>query len=99
MRTRRKDSIGGGAMHGIESFEPVGPGRFRVVLLAPWGQGLPAEMLVTTARGWGDREEAQDPRWSAFPVGPAVVAFRLLGATPPTSGVRSRRWAAAVERN
>ncbi len=85
-------------MMGIEVVQPLGPGRFRVWLVAPWGQGLPAEMLVTTAKGWPDREEARDPRWTAFPVGPAVVAFRLLGevTAPPSArrrlGVASGEW-------
>jgi hypothetical protein len=55
----------------------VGPGRFVFRWVTPWGQAVPAEMIVTTARGWSERAEARNPRWSAYPVGPAVVAIRL----------------------
>lgn len=86
-------------MNGIESLQPIGPGRFRVTLTTPWGQAVPAEMLVATSHGWPDRDEAHDPRWSAFPVGPAVVALRFLGTTPARPSVRMRRCALSVEWN
>jgi hypothetical protein len=83
-------------MNGIESLQPIGPGRFLVTLRTPWGQEVPAEMLLTTARGWPERDEAQDPRWSALAVGPAVVALRLLGTPAPRPPARLRRPAAAA---
>lgn len=58
-------------------FRRVGPGRYAFTWQTPWGQDVPAEMIVTTARGWIERPEARNPRWSAYPVGPAVVAIRL----------------------
>jgi hypothetical protein len=61
-------------------FRQVGRNRYTFTWRAPWGQVVPAEVIVTTARGWAERPEARSPRWSAYPVGPAVVAIRLKRA-------------------
>lgn len=66
----------------LEEFRQVGPGRYACLLMAPWGQEIPAEVIVTTSRGWFDRPEAGDERWLAYPVGPAIVAVRLRGGLP-----------------
>lgn len=63
----------------VKDFRPIGPGRFRILLGTPWGQALPAEMLLSTRAGWPRRAEAVDPRWAAFVVGPVVIGMRLLG--------------------
>jgi len=60
---------------------PIEPGRYGVTLMMPWGQEVPAEMIMATRDGWSRRPEAQDPRWSAYPLGPVVLAIRLLA--PP----------------
>jgi hypothetical protein len=86
-------------MNGIDSLQPIGPGRFLVTLTTPWGQELPAELLLATAKGWPERDEAHDPRWAAFPLGPAVVALRLLGTPPPRPPARLRRPAVSAELN
>jgi hypothetical protein len=57
--------------------ERLGGGRFAVALRLPWGQRVPAELLVGTLRGWRERPEAADPRWAAYPIGPMVLALRL----------------------
>lgn len=69
-----------------DELRPVGPGRYGFVLRLPWGQEVPAELLVACRRGWGRRPEASDPQWSAFEVGPAMVAIRLVGPAPRTPG-------------
>ncbi len=60
-----------------DELRPVGPGRYAFTLMTPWGQAVPAEMLVASGRGWDRRSESRDGGWSAFAVGPAVVAIRL----------------------
>jgi hypothetical protein len=60
-------------------FSQIAPGRFSFRWRTPWGQDVPAEILVSTRRGWPHRDEASDPRWAAFEVGPAIVAIRLMG--------------------
>lgn len=61
-----------------KDFRQIGRNRFAFTWRAPWGQEVPAEVIVTTARGWAERPEARNPRWAAYPVGPAVVvAIRL----------------------
>ena len=81
----------------FDEFRQVGPGRFECVLTMPWGQTVPAEAIVTTRRGWVNRPEAMDERWSADPAGPAVIAIRLRGGLPalsapgpPTEAVQGR---------
>lgn len=65
-----------------EELRPVGPGRYAFSVKTPWGQAIPAELIVSTAAGWPERPEARDPRWSAYPVGPLVLAIRLIGGQP-----------------
>ncbi len=69
-------------MESHEELRPSGPGRYRFTVQTPWGQKVPAELLVGTKAGWDRRPEASDPRWTAYPVGPAVLAIRLLGGLP-----------------
>ena len=79
----------------MESHEELrldGPGRYRFTVHTPWGQKVPAEPLLARREGWDQRPEASDPRWTAYVVGPAVVAIRLLGGlprarTPPHPGM------------
>jgi hypothetical protein len=80
-------------------FQHVGRNRYAFTLRTPWGQDVPAEVIVTTARGWAERPESRNPRWSAYPVGPAIVAIRLKramrlrpGSPEPRSRARSARW-------
>lgn len=61
-------------------FRQIGRNRFVFTWTTPWGQEVPAEVIVTTARGWAERPEARNPRWTVYPVGPAVVAIRLRRA-------------------
>ena len=68
-------------------FQAIGPGRFEMAVRMPWGEDVPAEVLVTTARGWKDRPESRDGSWTAFRVGPAMVAVRLLGERPAAWGL------------
>ena len=71
---------------------PIGPGRYRGRLRLPWGREVAAEVLVGTRQGWSRRPEAADGRWTAYEVGPAVVAIRLLGGLePPTPSPLPRR--------
>jgi hypothetical protein len=53
--------------------------------MAPWGQSIPAELLVMTARSWREHPASSDPAWAAFTVGPAMLAIRLKGdaSVPP----------------
>lgn len=73
----------------VRDFHPIGPGRFRVSLRSPWGQRIPAEMVLSTRRGWPHRREAREAGWAAFPVGPLVIGLRLgpenagIEPTPP----------------
>lgn len=71
-----------GRMEGQEELRPSGAGVYRFTIQTPWGQQIPAEMLLATRSGWARRPEASDPRWTAYPVGPAVLAIRLLGGLP-----------------
>lgn len=60
-------------------WRPLGGGRYAVLVRMPWGELVPGQVLVTSREGWGRRPEASDASWSAYPIGPAVVAIRLLG--------------------
>jgi hypothetical protein len=83
-----------------KDFRQIGRNRYAFTWTAPWGQEVPAEMIVTTPRGWAERPEARNPRWSAYPVGPAVVAIRLKRSMRLRPAIRdapvvvssSRRW-------
>lgn len=66
----------------FDDLRPAGPGRYRFSIQTPWGQTLPAELLLSTRSGWPLRPEAADPCWTAYPVGPAILAIRLLGGLP-----------------
>jgi hypothetical protein len=69
---------------------PIGPGRYAFTLNTPWGQAIPAEVIVATVAGWSEHPEARDGRWTAYRLGPIVLALRLLGGLtgpPPPSGV------------
>lgn len=61
---------------------PIGSGRYACMLATPWGQELPAEVILATVGGWPDRPEARDPRWAAYRVGPIVLAIHLVGDLP-----------------
>ena len=80
----------------VEELRSVGPGRYRVEVRLPWGREVPAEMLVGTWRGWSRRPEASDASWTAFEVGPAVVAVRLLEGAAPESKRSPMREAVGV---
>lgn len=70
-----------------DELRPVGPGRYATTLRLPWGQEVPAELLVASRRGWSRRPESRDPRWAVYEVGPAVVAIRLPGGPGAASDV------------
>lgn len=57
----------------------VGPNRYAVLVRMPWGTLEAAEVLVSTHVGWNLRRESRDPRWTAYLVGPAVLAIRFTG--------------------
>lgn len=78
-------------------FRRMGCGRYGFDWEAPWGQSVPAEMMVVPARGWPERPESRDPRWATFPVGPTVVAIRLLGGIPTRAPSPSPKHRALVK--
>ncbi len=73
-----------------DDLRPIGSGRFAFSMNTPWGQRIPAELLVTTRRGWANRPESRDERWTAYAVGPAVMAIRLLDGLPRGSSRGAR---------
>jgi hypothetical protein len=62
-----------------QHWRPLGGGCYAVLVQMPWGELVPAQVMVVTREGWNRRLESGDDRWNAYPVGPAVVAIRLLG--------------------
>lgn len=82
-----------------DEFRPLGPGRYACSLTTPWGQSVPAEVIVTTRRGWRQRPESRDGRWSAFPIGPAVIAIRVRGTIPASPGPPVAKWPVPAEWN
>jgi hypothetical protein len=81
-------------------FRRIGPRRYAFTWRTPWGQEVPAEMILTSAKGWSSRPEARNPRWVTYAVGPALVAIRLrrvarrspVDPAPGTSVVELARW-------
>jgi hypothetical protein len=71
-----------------QCWRPLGDGCYAVLVKMPWGELVPAQVLVASREGWFRRPESGDVRWSAYPVGPAVVAIRLLGGFSPDSPAR-----------
>jgi hypothetical protein len=81
-----------------DEFRQIGPGRYAIAMTTPWGQAVPAEMILTTARGWADRPEAADGRWATLPVGPVMIALRLgEDAVGAVGAAGEARLAAAAE--
>lgn len=74
---------------GGRAWRRVGRGRYVTTVRMPWGVDEAAEIIVGTRGGWLDRTEARDPRWTAYPIGPAMLAIRLLGGSP-VAGRRRR---------
>ncbi|GIW86143.1 MAG: hypothetical protein KatS3mg108_0467 [Isosphaeraceae bacterium] len=94
-RTRRTDGRLGAGLNDRSGWSSdrggrdrlaVGGGRYAVWVAMPWGVRVPGEMLVATRWGWSRRPEAHDPRWTAYGIGPAVVAVRLLGGLGGSDG-------------
>lgn len=56
----------------------LGGGRYAVWVGMPWGVEVPALVQVTSLWGWPRRPEARDPLWTAYTIGPAIVAVRLI---------------------
>ena len=102
-----RDFMGAFAMN--EELRPIGPGRYACRLAMPWGQEVPAELIVATRRGWRRRPESRDARWAAFAVGPVVLALFLKGTitgdipppteTVPTDAASPLRWPIPAEWN
>lgn len=73
----------------------IGPNRYLVMARMPWGTTERAEVLVVAEHGWEARHESRDPRWSAFRVGPVVIAIRfdatrVSAAEPQKAAFRDR---------
>ena len=67
-------------------WRPLGGGRYAVLIRMPWGELVPGQVIVASRPGWMRRPESDDPHWSAYPVGSAIVAVRLMGELPAVSG-------------
>lgn len=64
---------------GDREWVALGGGRYAVWLSMPWGVDVPALLVVSSLWGWRSRPESLDERWTAFAIGPAVLAIRLVG--------------------
>ncbi|MBX6315685.1 MAG: hypothetical protein IRY99_22635 [Isosphaeraceae bacterium] len=82
-----------------DDLRAIGPNRYATTVVTPWGQRVAAEVIITTRQGWGRWPEAEDARWAAYRVGPAVIAIRLLGEIPTRRPRRAVAWAVPVEWN
>lgn len=88
-----------------DELRPLGPGRYAFTMATPWGQEIPAELIMATPAGWRERPESRDPRWSAYEVGPIILAIRLeappipapaKSASVTSTGLAASRCAASL---
>ncbi len=76
---RRSNETRWGVDEMARDFRPLGQGRYRVLLRAPWGQEVAAELILSTPEGWAECAEAGDRVWVAYTVGPVVMGIKLVG--------------------
>ena len=69
----------------LDELQKTGPDRYEITMTTPWGQAVPAELILATRKGWSQRPESRDSHWAAFLVGPVVVAIRLQSSLSPAS--------------